>query len=647
VNPTASPSRDGSFLGRYNDPAGSRFAFSLLTACLTVAALYFARGVFIPLSLAILFAFLLSPLVRRLERWKLGRIPAVVVVLMVSLTAAGGIGWTVINQLLDVVNRLPNYQDNIRRKIETIHGPRGGSLAKATDTVQELSKELAISQPDRPGAELSQKPAKSQGSTAPLPSGGRPVPVELVEPPANALQAVRNLLGPMLAPAGTAVVVVFFTAVILITHEDLRNRLLRLAGRHRLNLATKAFGDANDRVSVYLRLQFLVNATFACVIVAGLSALSLPNALLWGVLAGVLRFLPYFGPMVGAGLPVILSLAVFENWRQPLLCFGLFLVLELLVAYVIEPWLYGNHTGISSLAVLLSAAFWTAVWGPIGLVLSTPLTVCLVVMGRHVQQLDFLYILLGDEPVLAPEAQLYQRLLAMDQQEAQTVVDACLKDKPLSEVYDDLMIPALTLSEEDRHKGILDQPRHDFLVQSLNELIAEFGEPEPSLLSETRETLPSSPPASQLSPYPGFRVVCLPASDKADELAAAMLCQMLEADGYQTVCTPLADSWTKTLQGVSLEPGDIVCVSALPPFSLMSARSLCKRLRQELPKSRIIVGLWNYSHGGAAVENRLARVFPGQVVTTLKGAVEHVALIAEKYNSRPVTRSPRRTETSV
>ena len=614
---------------RSNAFSASSRPFPLLAFVVSIAALYFAREILIPLALAVLFAFLLTPLVTRLERLRLGRIPSVMLVLIVSFSLVGGVGWVVANQLIEVISQLPNYTSNIREKMAAFHGPHGGSLAKATDSVQELAKELSTSPPNQPPPPPALKrPARTQTrkSASALPSDERPVPVEIVEPPPGTLQSLRNMLSPLLAPLSTAGVVVVFSIVMLIKREDLRNRLLRLLGQRQLNLATQAFDDATQRVSRYLRMQFVVNATYASLVTIGLYFIGIPTALLWGVLAGSLRFVPYIGPILGGSLPLILALAVFASWVQPLLCLGLFVVIELTVAYIVEPWLYGTHTGISSLAILVAAALWTALWGPIGLVLSTPLTVCLVVLGRYVPQLEFLYVILGDEPVLSPEVQLYQRLLAMDQREAHTVIELFLKDRSLVELYDAVMIPALSMAEEERHRGVLDEARENFLIQSINEFIAELadhGTQQPAT-SEQNGDHGSVECQNPRVPSPEVRVVCIPASDRADETTAGMLAQVLELAGYATVSLPVMTSPMDALEELSIEQSDIVCISALPPFALMHARSLSKRLRVSFPKLRIVVGLWNFSAGGVKAEERLEAAFAVEVVTTLAQAVERV-----------------------
>lgn len=606
-------------------PNSSQF-IPLIGFILLIAALYFAKAVLVPFALAALLSFLLTPIVRLLEQWRLGRIASVIIVSTVSLSAVAGIGWIVSNQLLDVINRLPTYKDNIRRKIESIHGPKGGSLSKATDTVQELSEELSGSTRAPATVPARVRPAKGPKDVHSTPAPIRPLPVEVVEHRPGELESLRNMLGPVLAPLETVAIVIVFTVFMLMKREDLRNRLIRLAGQGKLNVMTQAMDDAGRRVSRYLLMQFVVNATFGSVIAIGLYFIGVPNAILWGVLAGLLRFVPYIGPLIGGALPLFLALAVFNGWMRPMLTFVLFAVTELTVANVVEPWLYGAHTGISSLAILVVAVFWTVLWGPVGLILSTPLTVCLLVLGRYVPHLEFLNILLGDEPVLTPDAQFYQRLLAGDQQEAQSVVDTFLAERPLIELYDTVIIPALTMAEQDRHKGDLEEAKENFLIQSTKEFIEVLAEYEDSVtatatgdgepVNEVRQPSISTPS--------GIRVLCLPASDRADEIAGAMLAQILEKAGYPVLSFSVSDNPADIMKTVSPEMGDIVCISALPPFAMLSARTLSKRLRSQFPMLKIIVGLWNFSDGGNRAAERLGKAFADTVVTTLAGAVEQI-----------------------
>jgi hypothetical protein len=299
---------------------------------------------------------------------------------------------------------------------------------------------------------------------------------------------------------------------------------------------------------------------------------------------------------------------------------------------VIEPWLYGKHTGISPLAILVAAAFWAAVWGPVGLILSTPLTVCLVVLGRYVPQFEFLYVMLGDEPVLPPEVQFYQRLLAMDQQEARAVMEEFLTDKSPAELYDAVFVPALSMAEADRHKGALDEVREDFMMQSVGEFIAE-------LAAGTHQSEAENGNAFHpLAPLPvDCRVVCLPAKDKADEISAAMLAQLLETEGIPAVCLPVTGWPAASLDELSIQQSDIVCISALPPFAVLNARSLSKKVRERFPCSKFLVGLWSASGGDPKMAERIEKAFPGEVVTTLAGAVEEVRKLMQ---SAPLCPAP-------
>jgi len=588
-----------------------------------MAALYFARQILIPLAIAVLLAFLLTPAVRRLESFRLPRVPSVLLVAAVSLAAVGMIGWTVTSQLIQVITELPGYKNNIQHKIDTVRGRPGGAIARATESMEELSKELSSPSHKEAPPVLPRNPARSQKAAPPPPTPQQPVPVELVEPPPNALQSIRDVLAPLIAPLETAVIVSVFTIVILIRREDLRNRLLRLIGVDQLTLVTKAFDDASTRISSYLRMQFLVNASFAALLSTALYFVGLPAALLWGVLAGLLRFVPYVGPIAGGSLPVIMAIAVAPGWETPLIVLGLFVVIEVTTGYAIEPWLYGSHTGISSLAILVSATFWTALWGPIGLVVSTPLTTCLVVLGRHVPRLEFLHVLLGDEQVLSDDLQLYQRLLAADRQEAQAAIDRFAAEMPPVDLYDSVIIPALARAEEDRHRGALEPDHESFIAQVITELI------------EKLSPIPGVPLPSSATAYP-TRALCIPAADKADELAAAMLGNLLQSADIPALSLPLEDG-RATLESLKPESGDIICISALPPFALLSARSAAKQLRESHPGVPIIVGLWRTAEESAEYRDRLRKALDVEVATSLAEAVAKVTEIRDHAHrvSRP------------
>jgi len=601
----------------------------------TIAALYFAREIFIPFAFALILTFLLTPVAALLQRRHAGRVASVLATVLIAVAVAGGIGWIIANQLVDVANQLPLYRQNIHAKIEAFHFPVTGQLGLAAKSVQEIAQELTS--PGEPSAALPPQGRNQRQSKAP-PAPASPVPVRIVPTPTSGWTELRDLGTPVLAPLGRAGFVLIFTVFMLLKREDLRNRLLRLAGLGQLNLMTQALDDASGRVSRYLLTQVLVNAGFGTLFGAGLYLIGVPNPALWGVLAGILRIVPYVGTTIAATLPIALSLAVFDGWLRPLFVFLLVAGLELIIANFVEPWLYGAQVGISSLALLVSAVFWTVLWGPAGLILSTPLTVCLVVLGRYVPQLSFLHILLGDEPVLAAEAQIYQRLLAMDQVEAHTIVGGLLKGRRLVELYDSVLIPALSLAEQDRHKGAIDTAREEFLFLSINEMIVEFSEYQLADNSSVENSALTPDAAEHLN----ARILCLPAHDRADEVTAAMLAQLLEQKGFPTLSLPIAgsapDEWLALLDAGG---SDIICISALPPYAFAPARAMCKQIRARFPKLKIVVCIWGFSGDPNKAKARFERVQPDRFSTSLAEAIEHVQeLVRPKPEATPMVASP-------
>jgi predicted PurR-regulated permease PerM len=589
----------------------------------TIAALYFAREILIPFAFALTLTVLLTPAVALLQRLRIGRVMSVLATVLISITVAGGIGWLIANQLVDVANELPLYRQNINAKIAAFHVPVTGHLGQAAASVQEVVRELTSAGAPSP-ASPPHGPDKKRPNGPPVPSS--PVPVRVVQPADNGWTRLRDVGTPVLAPLGRAGMVVIFAIFMLLKREDLRNRLLRLAGIGQLNRMTQAIDDASSRVSRYLLMQFLVNAGFGTLFGFGLYLIGVPYAALWGVVAGLLRIVPFVGTLVAATLPLALSLAAFDGWHRPLLVFLLVAGLELIVGNFVEPWLYGTHVGISSLALLVAAVFWAVLWGPAGLILSTPLTVCAVVLGRYVPHLSFLHILLGDEPVLATEAQIYQRLLAMDQLEAHSVVEQFLKGKPLVELYDAVLIPALTMAEQDRHKGGIDAVREEFLFLSLNEMIAEF--------SEYQLADGSAGAVERID----ARVVCLPAHDRADEITASMLAQILEQKGLATLSFPVVGpSLNEVLASIEVGRGDIVCISALPPYAFAPARAMCKQIRERFPKLKVLVCVWGFSGDVQKAITRFERTQPDRLCTSLAETVEH---IQELVGPRPEQEVP-------
>jgi predicted PurR-regulated permease PerM len=582
-----------------------------------IAALYFAREILIPLAFALTLTLILSPAVGWLGKIHIGRTPAVLIVILISVGAAAGLAWVMANQLIDVVNELPNYRENIHRKIDAIRTTPRGPLGRAAYSVQELGKE--ISSAAAPSAATPPGPAVRPGlpvrSTSPL-------PVDVVDRPRSGLQYLRDLTKAFIAPVGITGIVLIFTIFMLMKKEDLRNRLLRLVGLGQLNVMTKALDDATQRVSRYLLLQFLVNAVFGLLVGLGLYFIGLPYAVLWAAIAALLRMVPYVGTLISGVFPLVLSMVVFDAWAPPLLVVGLYLCLELVTGNIIEPCLYGAHTGISSLAILVSAVFWTVLWGPAGLILSTPLTVCLLVLGRYVPQLSFLHILLGDEPVLDPQARLYQRLLAMDQAEAQSVVDGFLEEHALIEFYDSVLIPALTLAEQDRHRGAIDNEREEFLFLSVNEMIAELSERKPAGTFGENGMVETGTRTEDT--FFAGRILCVPAYDQADEITVSMLAQLLEQQGGLAVSFPLSPNANDAIKTVRPVAGDVICISALPPYAFTPVRKMCKQIRTRFPKVKIVVGVWGFTGDQDKAKASFERTPPDQFFTSFVQMIEYL-----------------------
>ena len=585
----------------------------------TIAALYFARAILIPLAFALILTFVLTPVVALLQRSRIGRVPSVALTVLLTMVAAGGVAWVIAIQLVDVAEKLPTYRQTIRSKMGALRIPTEGPLGLAANSLREIAREL--SDPAAPSPEPGPPVQNRKQRTAPA-TPALPLSVQIVPPAANALDYLRDLVMPVLRPLGVMGLVLIFTVFMLIKQFDLRHRLLRLVGLGQINAMTQALDDAAQRVSRYLLMQVLVNAGFGTLFGFGLYFIGVPNPALWGVVTGLLRIVPYVGTMLAALLPIALSLAAFDSWLPPLLVFLLFACLELIIANFVEPWLYGANTGISSLALLMAAVFWTLLWGPAGLILSTPLTVCVVVMGRYVPQLSFLHILLGDEAVLAAEAQIYERLLAMDQPEAQAIVDRFLEEKSPVELYDSVLVPVLSLAEQDRHKGAIETAREEFLFVSINEIITELAEYQLAQDSSQAEVgAVESSPAERLS----ARILCLPANDRADEVTAAMLAQLLERAGHSTLSLPIAHaSPAELLALIEIRKDDVVCISALPPYAFPPARTMCRLIRERFPNLKIVIGVWGFTGDTEKAMARFERTQPDRLLTSLAQAVEQI-----------------------
>ena len=586
---------------------------SLVTIALVTAALYFGREVLIPLALAILISFILTPSVQRLQKARLGRVPAVLLVVVLAFGGIAAVGWMMGAQIVDFAETLPKYEQNIRTKARALHGGGASRLDQAKQTVEHLQEEIGIASPKAPTT----PEARLEGKSRVPPTSAAPVPVTVVEPPATPLTVLRTTLFPLLGPLGTAGLVLIFVIFMLIQREDLRDRLLRLIGQGRLNTSTQALDEAAQRVSRYLLMQSLINGGTGTAVAIGLFFIGVPNAILWGLFAGVLRFIPYLGPWIAASLPILISLAVFPGWEKPFLTLGLFLLIELVSNNVVEPLVYGSETGISTIGILVSAVFWTWLWGPVGLLMATPLTVCLVVMGRYVPQLQFLDVLLGDQPPLPIEAQVYHRLLAMDSAEVGTLLESCMKERTVAEFYDKVLIPALILAERDRHRGELSPERQEFIDTTMRDWIEELAGRTVEDGSLGIERADGGVVAE--------RLVCVPAHDVADELAGHMFAQLAVRGGTPAVLEYDMPR-SEVLRSLAEIGAEQVFISALAPFAYAQAREVCRDLRAHFPGLRIVVALWDLRSEAERYRKRLTAAGADEVVASLEDAVRAIRL---------------------
>jgi len=590
--------------------------FTLVLVIAVVAVLYLAKEVLIPLALAVLLSFMLAPLVTQLERRRVPRVPAVVLVVTFTFIVVGVVGYVIATQLVDLAGNVGEYNTRLSNRVNALANPETGPFSGLQSAIRKFNEKLA----DPRGKSAAKKaPAK------PGPDPEEPVQVVLTGNTASSFSYLTVLLTPVMGALVTTGIVIVFTFFMLIGREDLRNRVIRLIGPNQLTLTTQVLDDAARRVSRYLLMQLIVNGSYGLALTIGLFLIGIPNAALWGFLAALLRYIPYVGPWVAAIVPMTLSLVAFDDptWSTPLMTAGLFIALELASNNFLEPILYGSSTGVSTIGILLAAVFWTWLWGPIGLVLATPITVCIVVLGRHFPQLEFFDVLLSDEPSLEPGANFYQRLLAGDQTEANKIIEKQLEDKSLLEFYDDVLLPALGLVEQDKHRGVLDEGKLEFVHESIRELIEDLEDRE---LTPDAPAEPSGHPSDAVAQQVSSQhcIMCLPARDEADELAAIMLAQLLTKRGSCAHAASHRSLASELLDQVAEQNVNIVCVSAVPPFAATHAKYLCKRLRARFPEIKLVIGLWQSNESGKKSEVLLTSSGADRIFTRLTQALEQI-----------------------
>jgi predicted PurR-regulated permease PerM len=636
----------------------SSYASSVFIALAIVSVLYFGREIFVPLALAVLLSFALTPLVQFLRRCHVPRLGAVTIVVLVAFLVIFGIGALIAQEVKQLAENLPQYQMTIGKKIESLRGAAPGVVGKITNALENLRRE--ISKPTAP-AESSAVPSPQNRSE----SGATPksLPVEIRQPPATPLEIIRNVLGPILAPLAKTGVVIVFAIFILLYRQDLRDRLIRLAGSRDLRRTTAAMDDAADRLSRYLLTQTAINTCFGAVIGTGLWLIGIPNPVLWAVFGALMRFVPYIGAFIAAAFPAALAIAVDPGWSMLIWTVALFVIIEPIMGQVVEPWLYGRNTGLSPVAVIVAATFWTWLWGPIGLLLSTPVTVCLVVLGRHVEHLAFLEVILGDEPALAPEENFYQRMLAGDPHEAADQAEEFLKERSLSAFYDEVAIPGLALAQIDLSHWLLDADKLAQIRETIHEVVDDLSDhddevpatksapknedgdaPAPPEADGESNALPAVVEKQELAPAwrKGTPVLCIGGGSPLDEGAATMLSQLLEKHGIGARCEPREALATANIFRLETTGVLMVCLSYLDTSRLAEMRYLVRRVRRKLPNALILAGFWRLPNNPVDENDRLGKDFQSSVgadlyATSLRQAVDLCIEVARIKGDAPTS----------
>jgi predicted PurR-regulated permease PerM len=617
------------YAGRQRFMAGEVFI-----GIVAIAALYFGRPVLIPIAMAVLFSFVLTPLVVRLRHLGLPEMPAVMIVVMFAFLIVAGAAGLIGLQLTQLAGDLPRYQSTLEDKVHSLSQAASGSgFAKSIGSfLQGLNKEIAAAPRPTPNPTPSTEPGQA---------AHEPIPVTVVQPAPKPIDTIETIVGPLVEPLLNMGIIVVFVIFILLQRRDLRDRLIWLTGARDLRRATLAIDDAGDRLSRFFSTQTAINACFGVLVAAGLWLIGIPNPLLWGVLAMLLRFVPYIGTFISIALPLALATAVDPGWAKAVWTVALFATLELVVSQAVEPFLYGRSTGLSPLAVMIAATFWTWLWGPVGLLVSTPLTLLIVVAGQHVERLSFLAVIFGNAPALTPAESFFQRIMTGDANETAEQAARHLKNSTLVDYYDEVALPGLRMAQLDANSGALEPERLRAMAQTVAEVIENFddyedGDKPPRPGSHAKGDAEVKVPAS---------VLCIAGRSPLDETAAHMLRQALDQEDMGVEIAKAGEFSSARIFSHDMSGISLICLSYLAVDGAPSQpKFLIRRLRRVAPSVKIIAGFWTHDVESAAPEALAQDAGADAVVTTLRQAVDYC--LAQRHPDKETTPQKGAVETA-
>jgi predicted PurR-regulated permease PerM len=586
---------------------------STVIAAVVVGFLYAAKPVLMPLALAVVVSFALAPLMGVLRRARLGQVPSVLLSLLLIVVVVTGVGTFMGSQLAKLAVELPHYQTNLAHKIQSVIGTarNNDTLTRLNQTVHNLSEQI-----NGPKVEETATPGQA---TAPM----KPIPVEVKKENQTPLDVAQSVLGPLLQPLGVMALVLVFVGFILLQKDDLRDRFVRLAGSRDMQRTTVALSEAATRLSRYLFLQTCINASFGLFVGAGLWLIGIPNAGLWALMAMLFRFVPYVGVPIAFLFPFTLAMAIDPGWSRMVWVMILFGSFEAVTGQVIEPFLYGRSMGLSAVAVVVAAAFWTWLWGPVGLLLSTPLTMCFVVLGRHIESLKFLDVMLGDQPALSAEESFYLRMLADTPDEASDEAEAFLKGNALADYYDEVAARALMLAQNDVNRGVLGPMRQERIRDGIRELIGNLSD------RRDEDDIPE-PPAS----WQGEPVLCVAGRGPLDEAAVLLLQDMLDKYGIGARIAAAGQTEAAHIDKLETAGVRLVCVSYLEPGTFKNARYLVRRLRKKMPDAAVIALFWGLTNDPSRYLDSVEATEADIVTTGLSETVRHILAFARRAAPR-------------